>query len=75
MLRDNQGYKIQVFAPSEGVTLTTTYTPDEDAVVCIATDVTITLDSIAVEYLAGSVIGLSEDVTYTFSAETSAHRM
>lgn len=72
---DDHGQRIQVFTPREGISLTSPYLASEDIVVCIATPVTITLDTVEVAYDAGSVIGLSKGVTYTLSATTAAHKM
>ena len=69
------GKYIQVFTPSSGAQLTSPYTPSVDEVVALATDVTITLNSVAVTYSAGDVIGLQGGVTYTLSASTNVHKM
>lgn len=69
------GSRIQVFTPREGVSLVSPYTSSDDEVVMVAADVTITIDDVAAEYVAGSVIGLSKGVTYTLSATTAAHKM
>lgn len=73
-ISDN-GKHIQVFTPKEGATLTSPYTPSKDEAICVATAVTITLDSVAVTYAAGSVIGLQGGTTYTLSASTNVHKM
>jgi len=72
---DINGYKVQVFTPSSGVTIPTTYIPTKNETVILANDVTITLDGIAVDYIAGSVIGLKSNVTYTLSLATAVHKM
>ena len=69
------GKYIQVFTPKEGATLTSPYTPTDDEVVMLATNVTITIDTIAVDYAAGDVIGLQGGTTYTLSASTNVHKM
>ncbi len=69
------GERIQVFAPRLGVSLTSPYTPTIDEIVMVAADVTITIDSVAADYEAGSVIGLAKGITYSLSATTAAHKM
>jgi len=75
LIISGNGKYVQVFAPRTGVALGTSYTPTEDEVVCLGVDVTITLDSKAISYTSGTVIGLAKGVTYTLSAETDAHKM
>ena len=72
---DINGYKVQVFTPSKGVTLPTTYTPMRNEIVILGDDVTITLDGISVDYNASSVIGLKQNVTYTLSVAVNVHKM
>jgi len=72
---DINGYKVQVFTPSKGATLPTTYTPTQNEVVMLGDDVTITLDGVSVDYISGSVIGLKKGITYTLSAETTVHKI
>ena len=69
------GKYIQVFTPKEGATLTPPYTPTDDEVVILGDAVTITLDTIAIGYSAGDVIGLQGGVSYTLSASTPVHKM
>ena len=69
------GDYIQVFTPRVGATLTSPYTPTDDEVVMLGAAVTITLDSKAIAYSAGDVIGLRGGETYTLSASTDVHKM
>ena len=73
--KDVNGYRVQVFTPRAGATLVSPYAPTGDEVVMLGADVTITLNSIAVDYVAGNVLGLSEGTTYTLSASTPIHKM
>ena len=73
--KDQYGYDVQVFTPAIGVQLPTSYTPTANEVVILGSDVTITLDSIAIDYTAGNVIGLSSGIVYTLSAATNVHKM
>lgn len=75
MFEDAYGNKIQVFSPSVGVEIPTTYTPEKNEVICIASAVDITLDEQTVSYEANSIFGLHKDITYTFSSPTAAHKM
>lgn len=75
LIISGNGKYVQVFAPREGISLTSPYLASEDIIVCIATPVTITLDTVEVAYDAGSIIGLAKGVTYTLSATTAAHKM
>lgn len=75
MITNKNGHIIQVFTPTEGTTLVTPYTPEEDETVVLAAECTITLDGVAVVYPVSSVIGLAKGVEYTLSASTSVHRM
>ena len=74
-IKDENGARVQVFAPITGTQLTTTYVPTNNEVVKLATDVTITINSVAVLYLAGDIIGLKQGVTYTLSLATDVHVM
>ena len=73
--KDVNGYRVQVFAPTSGATLPTSYVPLIDEVVKLSSDVTMTLNSVAIAYAAGSIIGLSQGITYTFSSTVYVHKM
>ena len=73
--KDVNGYRVQVFAPTSGATLPTSYVPLIDEVVKLSSNVTMTLNSVAVDYVAGSITGLSQGITYTFSSTVDVHKM
>ena len=74
-IKDENGVRVQVFSPTTGRLLATSETPTKNEVVKLAADVTITLNAIAVPYLAGDIVGLNQGVTYTLSLATNAHVM
>lgn len=75
LIRKGDGAAAQLFAPREGDTLVSPYTPAENEIVKPATDVTVTLDGKSVLYLAGEPCGFRKGVTYILSASTDVHRM
>lgn len=72
---DGRSRDMQVFTPREGITLTSPYTPTENTVCVLGDDVTITIDTKAVDYSAGNVICFAEGVTYTLSTSIDVHTM
>lgn len=75
LLVDGEGRDIQFFAPTSGVVIPTSYTPTQDEVFKLAANATVTLDTIAITYNAGDIIGLAKGVTYAFTLATNAHKM
>ena len=73
--KDEHGTPIICWTPREGVALTTTFIPEKNEVYKLASDVTITIDSIAVDYDAGTEVCFAKGLTYTLSVATNAHKM
>ena len=68
-------FKAPIFSPRKGKTLVSPYTPTQNEIVALGADTTITVDTIAIVYVAGTYLGLEEGVTYTLSADTPVHYM
>jgi hypothetical protein len=75
LTKDDNGTRIQVFSINNGMELSTNFKCEEDLIVKLGSDVTITIDGFAVEYKAGDVIGLTKDKTYILSSSTIVHRI
>ncbi len=76
MIKENNSrQRVQVFVPFAGATLTSPYTTVDDEVIITSIDMDITIDGVTVTYLAGSVIGLSQDVIYTLAGNLPVHKM
>ena len=73
---DDNDKVILCFTPKEGITISAgDFTPTRSTVYKLASAVTITLDSVAVDYEAFDEICLIQGITYTFSDDVDAHRM
>ena len=75
LISDKDGYKIQGFAPSKGVTYSGSVTVTQATGAKLGTDVNISIDSKIVRYTAGEGIILIPGVSYTFSDTVDCHIM
>ena len=74
-VNDFDGISIPAFVIANGKTLTSPYTPDRDEVICLGNDVTITVNTIPVTYLEGTIVALKAGVVYILDVSTSIHYM
>ena len=75
LVDDKNGHTIQGFAPNKGVTYSGTVTVQKVTGAKLGIDVSITIDSKTVSYIAGEGIILIPGVSYTFSSSVDCHVM
>lgn len=73
--KDKNDFVAQLFYPKAGISITASYTPEENLMISPVEAITMTLDGVTKEYNTTDVFGLAKGVAYTFGAGFNAHRM
>ena len=75
LISDKDGYKIQGFAPSKGITYSGSVTVTQATGAKLGADVNISIDGKTVTYSSGDGLILVPGVTYIFGSSVDCHIM
>lgn len=73
--KDRSDFRLQGFAPNNGVVFNGTVVVNSTTVVKLGSDVSISIGGISVQYLAGEGLILVPGVSYIFGASVNCHIM
>lgn len=75
LVSDKNGYKIQGFAPSKGITYSGSVTVTQATCVKLGSDVSISINSKTITYSSGDGLIIVPGVTYVFGSSVDCHIM